>query len=77
MCFENSFDAYPYKNQDENPSNVMIVNLYKSIVTEIFVNYQLPQETLCICRNFEVVTINKSDSEQVKNDVDPLHECNF
>ena len=58
IAFEN-FDAYPYKNQEENPSNLMIVNLYKSIVTGIFVKYQLPQETLCIYRNCDVIDIDK------------------
>ena len=61
MFFENSFDAYPYKNQGKNPSNLMIVNLHKSIVTG---QYHLPQEHLCICRNCKVVKIDKSDLEK-------------
>ena len=64
MCFKNSFDAYPYKKQEENPSNLVIVNLYRNIITGIFVKNQLPQETLYICRNCDVLEIDKSDLEK-------------
>ena len=59
MCFENSFEAYPHKKQEDNPSKLIIVILYKDIVTGIFVKYQLPQETLTICRSCDAVKIDK------------------
>ena len=64
MCFKNSYHAYPCKNQKENPSNLINLNLYKSIVTGNVLKYHLPQEHLCICRNCEVVKIDKSDLEK-------------
>ena len=40
-------------------TQLMIVNLYENIVTGIFVEYQLPQETLYISRNCDIVKIDK------------------
>ena len=59
MCFENSFEAYPHKKQEDNPSKLIIVILYKDIVTGIFVKYQLPQETLTICKSCDAVEIDE------------------
>ena len=47
--------------QGENSSNLMIVNLYKNIVTGIFEEYCLLQETLFICKNSAVVKIYKTN----------------
>ena len=56
IAFEN-FDAYPYKNQGEIPSNLMIVNLCKKVSTTTIKN-------VCICRNCEVVKIGKRELEK-------------
>ena len=45
-------------------TQLMIVNLYENIVTGIFVKYQLPQETLCICKNYEEGKLDESDLEK-------------
>ena len=61
--FRKIFDAYPCKNQEKNSSNLMILNLYKSIVTVS------PTSNLCICKNCEVVHIDKSDLEIMRTNI--------
>ena len=61
MFFEIIFDAYPYKNQGENLSDLMIGKIYKSVVTGQFLKYHIQQEDLYISRNCEVVKISKSE----------------
>ena len=56
--FRKIFEAYPCKNQGENSFNLMILKLYRGIVTVS------PTSNLWICKNCEVVSIDKSDLEK-------------